>query len=171
VSDFAKFKNDINATKVTAELLGKVMDMYAAMPPDERLVFEARAMRVLRLLEKAGVDADRGLLAMTITIRLMALDAMLEDSQVQGWILPGPEPGVTYVHADLLKAAAEEPIVESPEGHQCLSPHHFGSACCKLLWLEGARSLPAVSNSVECRRRCADTQKSRFSSPENRATD
>ncbi len=117
MSDFAKFKNDINATKVTAELLGEVTDTYAAMPPDERLVFEARATRVLRLLEEAGCGANRGLLAMTITIRLMVLDAILEDSQVQGWVLPGPEPGVTYVHADLLKAAAEEPIMEGPEGH------------------------------------------------------
>src|SRR5260370_33052360 len=111
MSDFLKFKNDINAIEVTAELLGEVMDMYAAMPPDERLIFEMRAMRVLQLFAKQH-DANRGMVAMTITIRLMALDAVLEDDQLQGWVLPGPEPGLTFVHADLLKAAAEEPLIE-----------------------------------------------------------
>ncbi len=125
MSDFLKFKNDINAIEVTAELLGEVMDMYAAMPPDERLIFEMRAMRVLQLLAKQGHDANRGMVAMTITIRLMALDAVLEDSQLQGWVLPGPEPGLTFVHGDLLKAAAEEPLIEGPEGHPSFVPSSF----------------------------------------------
>ena len=125
MSDFLKFKNDINAIEVAAELLGEVMDMYAAMPPDERLIFEMRAMRVLQLLAKQGHDANRGMVAMTITIRLMALDAVLEDDQLQGWVLPGPEPGLTFVHADLLKAAAEEPLIEGPEGHPMFVPGSF----------------------------------------------
>jgi len=39
-----------------------------------------------------------------------------EDGEVRGWILPGSEPGISYRHADLLRAAAEEPVVEGPEG-------------------------------------------------------
>jgi hypothetical protein len=53
---------------------------------------------------------------LTVTIRLMALDAVLDDGKVRGWMLPGSESEITYVHADLLRAAADEPIVEGPEG-------------------------------------------------------
>src|SRR5260370_42483101 len=87
--DFAKFKRDINATKVPADLLGEVMVMCAALPPAERDSFEFRATRVLDLLAKKGYGKECGLLAMTITIRLMALDAILEGGEVRGWILPG----------------------------------------------------------------------------------
>jgi hypothetical protein len=116
VSSFAKFKNDINTTKVPADLLGEVMVMWAVLPSTERDIFELRATRVLDLLAKKGCGKECGLLAMAITIRLMALDAVLEDGAVRGWILPGSELGISYLHADLLRAAAEEPVVEGPEG-------------------------------------------------------
>jgi len=125
VPDFAKFKRDINATKVPVDLLGEVMVMCAAMRPAERDQFEARAARVLDLLATKGFGKDCGLLAMAITIRLMALDAVLGDREVRGWVLTSSEPGITYVHADLLKAAAEEPVVEGPEGRPIFIAESF----------------------------------------------
>jgi hypothetical protein len=78
VSNFAEFKGDINRTAVSAELLGEVMMMYAEIAPEER-GFEARAERVVALLTKKGHGEKRGLLAMAVMIRLMALDAILAD--------------------------------------------------------------------------------------------
>ena len=88
MSDFLKLKNDLNKIAVTPELLDEVMVKYAALPPAER-IFEARARRVIALLRDRGHGANCGLLAMAITIRLMALDVILKDHEVQGWTLPG----------------------------------------------------------------------------------
>ena len=125
MSDFTKFKNDINNTEVSPDLLGEVMVMLAALPATERDSFEFRATRVLDLLEKKGYGTECGLLAMAIAIRLMALDAVLDDSEVRAWILPGSAPGITYLHGDLLRAAAEEPVVEGPEGQSVFIAGRF----------------------------------------------
>ena len=69
MSDFAEFKDDINRTAVSAELLGEVMMMYGEIAPEER-GFEARAERVVALLTKKGHGEKRGLLAMAVMIRL-----------------------------------------------------------------------------------------------------
>lgn len=122
--DFAKFKKDLNRIAVTAELLGEVMEMYAALAPEQRS-FEARARRVVELLTAKGYDRNRGLLAVAITIRLMALDAILQDSEVQCWTLPGTEAGVTYVHSDLLRAAAEEAVLEGSMGEPIFDTANF----------------------------------------------
>jgi hypothetical protein len=124
VPDFLKFTNDINATKVTPELLGEVMVMYATLPPEER-VFEVRAKRVIALLRDRGAGAGCGLLAMAITIRLMALDVILKDRDVQGWTLPGDGPDVTYVHSELLKVAAEAPLLEGANGQPIFDSGDF----------------------------------------------
>jgi hypothetical protein len=124
VSDFLKFKNDLNKTKVTPELLGEVMVMYAGLPPEER-IFEARAKRVIELLYNRGHGINCGLLAMAITIRLMALDVILRDHEVQGWTLPGDGPDVTYVHSYLLKVAAEAPLQEGPNSQPIFDSTDF----------------------------------------------
>jgi|SRR5271170_6260395 len=115
MSDFAKFVDDINGTAVSPELLGEVMKMYAGLTPEE-CGFETRARRVMEHLGKKNYGEKHGLLAMAIMIRLMALDAILADREVVDWTLPGAEPGVTYVHSSLLRAAAEETVVEGPKG-------------------------------------------------------
>jgi hypothetical protein len=125
VSDFAKFKSDINRAIVTGQLLGDVMLAYAAMPIEARSVFENRVNRVLDLLEEKGHGKNRGLLAMAITVRLMALDAILGDERIEGWTIRGREPGMTYVHADLLSAAAEEPVLEDPRGEPVFDTENF----------------------------------------------
>ena len=122
--NFAEFKDDINRTAVSADLLGEVMRMYAEIAPEER-GFEARAIRVVKLLTKKGHDEKCGLLAVAIIIRLMALDAILADKEVQDWTLPGAEPGVTYVHSALLTAAAEETVVEGSKGQPMFDAASF----------------------------------------------
>jgi hypothetical protein len=124
VSDFLKLTKDLNKTAGTPELLGEVMAMNAALPPAER-IFEARAKRVIALLRDSGHGANCGLLAMAITIRLMALDVILKDHEVQGWTLPGGGPDVTYVHSYLLKVTAEAPLVKGPNGQPIFDSTDF----------------------------------------------
>lgn len=136
MSDFAKFKSDINRTIVTGQILGDVMLAYAAMPIAERGVFENRVDRVLDLLEEKGHGKNRGLLAMAIMVRLMALDAILGDERIESWTIPGTEPGMTYVHADLLSAAAEEPVLEDSRGEPVFNTENFRM---RVLEIAGAR--------------------------------
>jgi hypothetical protein len=141
VSDFLKFKNDLNTTKVTPELLGAVMVMYASLSPEER-IFEARAKRVIDLLHDRGHGTNCGFLAMAITIRLMALDVILKDHEVQGWTLPGGGPDVTYVPSYLLKVAAEAPLVEGPNGQPIFDSTRLSTPCSPNCWDQRARMKP-----------------------------
>jgi len=86
--------------------------MHAAMPAEDRGVFEARAIRLFKLLERKGLGDNRATLAMAIDFRLQALARLQKDSVLRGWSIPGAEPGLEYIHADVLKAAAQEPIIE-----------------------------------------------------------
>ena len=124
MSSFAEFKDDINRTVVSAELLGEVMAMYAEIGPEER-GFESRAIRVVKLLTDKGHDKKCGQLAAAIIIRLMALDAILADKEVQGWTLPSAEPGVSFVHSNILRAAAEEAIMEGSKGQPIFDAANF----------------------------------------------
>jgi hypothetical protein len=40
------------------------------------------------------------------------LARLQKDQVLRGWTMPGTEAGMDYIHADLLKAAAEEPLIE-----------------------------------------------------------
>ncbi len=113
---FAEFKSRINATKVAPELLGEVMAMIASTPGAERDDLDARAHRIVDHLARKDPGGNSGLLAMAITIRLMALDSVMDDRLVKRWLIPASEPSITYVHADLLRVAVEEPVIEGPEG-------------------------------------------------------
>jgi hypothetical protein len=54
------FLTRVKKTTVTAELLGEVAPMQAAMPPKDRHVFEARALRTFELLDEKGLMGDGG---------------------------------------------------------------------------------------------------------------
>lgn len=114
--DFSEFKRCINAITVSPELLGEAMTMIANLPAAEKSVFEARTVRVVELVEQKGWGEASCLMAMAITVRLMALDSVLDDRVVKEWQLPAAECGVSYVHHEVLRVAAEEPVLEGPNG-------------------------------------------------------
>ena len=114
--DFATFKSRINATPVSPELLGEVMSMIEKLLPAERNVFEARTARVAEFVEKKGFGEAAVFVAMAITVRLMALDSVLDDRLVKEWLLPAAESEVSYIRGDLLQVVAEEPVLEGPAG-------------------------------------------------------
>jgi hypothetical protein len=123
MSEFAAFKQEINAIQVTPELLGEVMVIYATLPAAEQ-TFEARAKRVVALLTERKAE-NAGMLAMAVTVRLMALDGALADEGIRHWTLPGDQPERTYVHASVLRAACEEAVLESPQGQPIFDPDRF----------------------------------------------
>lgn len=107
----------VNRTPVSAALLGEALERHSAMPSKDRPVFEAQALALFRLLEEKGFTGNRlSDLALAINFRLTALARLVKGDQVRGWTLPGDEAGAIFLHVDVLKAAAEEPLIEDAEG-------------------------------------------------------
>jgi nitrogen regulatory protein PII-like uncharacterized protein len=120
------FIRDINALNVPAPLLGEVMIMWASLSPDEWKNFDRRLERVVEIICKKDRSEENLMLAMAVTLRLMALDSMVVDSEIRGWLMPGrSSSGITYLHGDLLKAAAEEVILEGPNGEPTFARTSF----------------------------------------------
>jgi hypothetical protein len=125
MSEFGKFQTDINATKVSADLLGEVMVMYASLPSEEWEDFDLKITRVIELLNKKNYGKKSDYLAMAVAIRLMALDSVLLNDEFKGFRYPRDASGISYIHGDLLKAAAEEPILEGPQGQPIFEVEAF----------------------------------------------
>lgn len=123
------FIRDINALSVPAPLLGEVMIMWAGLPPDEWANFDRKLERVVEFIDKNDRSEKHFMLAMAVALRLMALDSMVVDPEIRGWLMPGQSSsGITYLHGDLLKVAAEEVILEGPHGEPTFAPASFPRA-------------------------------------------
>ena len=112
-----EFMQQINSQKVSAPLLGKVMHLWASLPRDEWQDFDRKLERVVELVGKEHSGEGASLLAMALALRLMALDALVLDPEFRGWLITEHSPGgITYIHGDLLRIAAEQAVLEGPEG-------------------------------------------------------
>jgi hypothetical protein len=118
------FLEQVNRTVVSAEVLGEAIKMHAAMPAEDRPV-EVRAIRLFELLDKKKLGRDRAALALAIDFRLTALARLHDKDVLRGWSMPGNEPGVEFIHADLVLAAAEEPVIEDAAGQVAFDPKSF----------------------------------------------
>lgn len=123
--DFAEFKRRINAVTVSPDLLAEAMVMIAGLPAADRDSFELRTARVVEMVERKGWGEASCFVAMAVTVRLMALDAVLDERAIQQWRLPGGECGGSYVHHELLRVAAEEPVLEGPDGQPAFAVAAF----------------------------------------------
>ena len=120
------FIRDINALNVPAPLLGDVMIMWASLPPDEWKNFDQRLERVVEFICKKDRSEESLMLAMAVTLRLMALDCVVADPEIRGWLMPGRSSSeVTYLHGDLLRVAAEEVVLEGPNGEPTFARASF----------------------------------------------
>lgn len=100
-----------NKTKVEPELLGDILKAVAELPAGKR-DFEGTTIEIVRRVGELKLpDRKRGDLAMAINFRLMALARLMEAGGGRGWTAPGQD-GCTFVHEELVRAAAEEPMVE-----------------------------------------------------------
>jgi hypothetical protein len=82
--------------------------MHNAMPPEDRAVFEARALGLFHMLKEKELSGDISELAMAIDYRLSALARVIHDDDARGWVLPSVQPDADSVHGDLLQATAED---------------------------------------------------------------
>lgn len=78
------------------------------------------------------------MLAMAVALRLMALDAMVVEPELRGWLMSERSPdGVTYIHGDLLKVAAEQAVLEGPAGEPIFDPVSFRTRLMELTVARG----------------------------------
>ena len=110
------FMQEINAQKVSAPLLGKVMHLWASLPRDEWRDFDQKLERVVEMVAREHGAAGTPILAMAVALRLMALDAMVVDPELRGWLTERSPDGITYINGDLLKVAAEQAVLDGPVG-------------------------------------------------------
>jgi hypothetical protein len=101
----------VNRIKMPPDLLTAVVAMYAEQPPDERVSLEARSIRLLEFLDRKSLKGPDLLLA--IDFRLIALARLMESHDVRAWVMTGEPAGPSSVHADPIRAAAAEPVIET----------------------------------------------------------
>lgn len=115
----------VNRMEVSAELLREVLQMHAAMPPEDRPVFEARAFQIFELMKSKGVHSNRiAPFATAIDFRLTALARLEQGATLRGWSIPQQKRGVSWISFDALRAAAER----MQRARQRLTPKPFASA-------------------------------------------
>jgi hypothetical protein len=127
-------REDINAQTITAALLGEVMNMFASLSSDEWSDFDRRLQRVVDFVDEKRCSDNSPLHAMAVALRLMALDAIVVDPGIRGWLISGnPRNGISYyLHGDLLKVAAEQPVLEGPAGEPVFDGEAFRSRLMEL---------------------------------------
>lgn len=131
-----QFIREINAQQVSASLLGEVMTMWAALPADEWNDFDLKLQRVVDFVGKKDGCENSPMLAMAVALRLMALDGVVMDPEMRGWLMSGrTRDGITYLHGDLLKVAAEQAVLEGPSGEPLFDREAFRM---RLMELAGA---------------------------------
>ena len=128
--------NRVNQTELAAELLKDAAEMHARLPADDHRSFEGRAISLFKMLDRKGLSAQRADLALAIDFRLTALARLMQDRQVRGWTLPAGQAGADFVHPNLIRAAAEEPVIEDANGQPAFDPESFRN---RVLLLTGTR--------------------------------
>lgn len=93
------------------ELLRAVLEEVAKLPAELR-GFEGHTFTIVRILAEREVPVDeRATIAVNIGFRLRALGQLTENGGGRGWTLNG-KPGFVLVHEELIRCAAEEPLIE-----------------------------------------------------------
>jgi hypothetical protein len=132
------FMQEVNAQKVSAPLLGKVMHLWASLPRGEWRDFDQKLERVVELVGREHGAEGTPMLAMAVALRLMALDALVLDPEFRGWLITEHSPGgVTYIHGDLLRIAAEQLILEGPDGEPAFDRNSFRANLMELTAVRG----------------------------------
>lgn len=122
------FLREINRLNVTPAFLGEVMILWASLSPAEWSDFDRRLERVVEFVGAKMGGEDSAMLAMAAALRLMALDAIVVDPEFRGWRMSEKTPaGVSYIHGDLLKVAAGQPLLDGPDGNPVFDRDAFRS--------------------------------------------
>ncbi len=106
-----------NRTRVPPELLVEAIELFAEMPcEEEQSVFDVCTLRLVDFLRAKGFTGTHHAdLVVAITFRSFALSHLVRCEPVNGWIISAEERGMTRLHAEIIRAAAEEALVEDPD--------------------------------------------------------
>ena len=105
-----------NRTPVPPELLVEAIELFAEMPCEEQSVLDLRTLRLVELLRTKGFSGRRHAdLVVAIIFRSSALAHLVRCEPVNGWIVSAEQRGITRLHAELIRAAAEEALIEDPD--------------------------------------------------------
>ena len=107
----SSFTDRAMSVEVSPELLAASLEAIGELPADQRGSFEGRAFRLFRLLEERDEADEAALNAFAIQLRLEALARLHDDRGLRAWTLPGDAEGADYIHADVVAAAAVEPLL------------------------------------------------------------
>jgi hypothetical protein len=128
----------VNHTKVAPELLLDVIKVHSEMAAEDRPVLEARMFRIFQLLSEKGFKGNRHAdLSIAIQFRLEALAKLVKADATRGWTMPGKEAGATSIDIDLLTAAAQEPLIEGPDGHAAFDSDGFQKRVLRIAEAQG----------------------------------
>jgi hypothetical protein len=105
-----KMLRDANRAKVDPQLMEQVLEAVDALPPEHR-DFEGMTIEIVKLVSELGLpERERTKLSLAINFRLMALGRLTKSGGGRGWTFPAGK-GCTYLHEELIRAAAEEPMI------------------------------------------------------------
>jgi hypothetical protein len=106
-----------NRMRVPPELLVEAIELFAEMPcEEEQSVFDVRTLRLVDFLRAKGFTGTHHAdLVVAITFRSFALAHLVRYEPVNGWIISAEERGMIQLHAEVIRAAAEEALVEDPD--------------------------------------------------------
>lgn len=109
-----KLLKRVNKTKVDPQLMEEILEAVAELPADHR-DFEGTTIEIVKRVADLGLpERDRMDLSMAINFRFMAFARLMQDGGGRGWREAGKD-GCTFVHGELVQAAAEEPVIERDE--------------------------------------------------------
>ncbi len=103
-------------TPVDVELLVAVLAQLAEQPAETRPLFDARAVCIFAVLNERGWRGKPlAVLAIAIEFRLTALAHLLTVTDARGFTGVGGATGLVWAQADLVRCAAEEPLIDQDD--------------------------------------------------------
>lgn len=116
MSEYPTVLDIANSTPIDGDLLAEVYTSEASMSPEEHKTPGLRRDRLVKLLQRQGVDGDRlRALVASIEFRQVALDRLIQDGDAPGFAGPATREGMSRVHRDLFRCACEEPLARIGE--------------------------------------------------------
>ena len=109
-----KLLKQANKVKVDPEIMTDILQAVASLPAGDR-DFEGTTIEIVKRVADLDLpERERMDLGLAINFRFMAFARLMQNGGGRGWRLPGEE-GCTFVHEELVQAAAEEPMIEVNE--------------------------------------------------------
>jgi hypothetical protein len=111
----SRFLESINRQVVPPDLMADVVKLHNELQPDDRRDLTEQILCIIKAAFAVETAEDRGRLGSSIMFRLEALAKFLSRESGHKLAIAGRD-GVVRVPWELVVAAAQEPLVEGPDG-------------------------------------------------------